>query len=105
MAVSEPTNGWIQLIDSHGDIENDLAQRMSERLQCPVILAQLYEVTGDVMWHCWNRGELQETHEDASASDPAAEIDGFLKTKGIQSKMYLFKEVFNRGWRIVQQKK
>ena len=105
MAISDVVNGWVQIIDSHESTEVSLTQHLSDRLQCSAILAQLYETTGDIAWYCFNHGQPEETREEESADDPAGELDRFLRTKGIQSQMCLFREALKSGWLMAEGKK
>lgn len=106
VAISTPSDGWIQLIESHENTPPEFACSLSEILRCVVVCAQLYETAGECAWHIYKDGaEIESVHRESPA-DPDSEIHDVLKRNHIPFKMRLFREVVSQPniWSILQKK-
>ena len=103
LALSEPLNGWIQVIVAGEQSPPEVAQSLSGALKCQVVCGQLYEVTDDVGWSSFERGLPGERVHSDTEVDPQANIHQALSRFGIPFRMRLFREVVKApGWRMVR---
>jgi hypothetical protein len=100
VAISDPLDGWVQIIESHEKTPPEFARKLSAKLKCVAVCAQLYEVSGEISWSVFESGiELEAVYKETSR-DPSGEIKDFLLRKGIPFEMRLFREaiVQKQGW-------
>jgi hypothetical protein len=106
VAVSTPTAGWVQLIESHENTPPEFACSLSKKLDCVVVCAQLYETAGECAWHISSDGTTIESIHNEFPEDPDSEIHDALKRNHIPFKMRLFREVVSQTnvWSILQKR-
>jgi len=106
VAISAPSDGWVQLIESYENTPPEFASCLSEIFRCVVVCAQLYETAGECAWHIYKNGaEIESVHRE-SPDDPDREIHDVLKRNDIPFKMRLFREIVTQPkvWTILQKK-
>lgn len=104
MAISEPQEGWVHIIDSHENTPPEFTRKLSKCLGCLSVCAQLYETAGEIAWAIFEKGvELEAVHRKAP-HDPGGEIKDVLLRSGVPFEMSLFREVVcqKQGWSIKQ---
>ena len=104
IAISDPLDGWVQIIESHENTPSEFTRKLSANLKCVAVCAQLYEVAGEISWSVFESGiELEAIYEE-TPRDPSGEIKDLLLRKGIPFEMRLFREVVvqKQGWTIAQ---
>lgn len=106
VALSDPNQGWIQIIESRETTPPDVAQELSRKLTCVVICAQLYEVAGEIAWNVFENGTNTESFQSADCDDFHLEIHDALRKAGVPFQMLMFREVVTRkeGWVFEQAK-
>jgi hypothetical protein len=102
VAISNPMNGWTQLIDSHENTPPNVACRLSEVLSCRIACVQIYETAGEAGWHVFDSG-LQI--ESINTDEPDDVFSAVREQVGPLTPLMFREVVRNPDWQIDQKRK
>ena len=102
IAVSDARQGWIAVVDAAESVDPALAVLLSLRLRARVVVALVFEVTGDAGVAVIDAGVIigEPTRDDVE--DPLAMVRGKLEAHGVPFDLMTFRETMGRnatGWR------
>jgi hypothetical protein len=93
MAASAAQGGWVHVIAAGEESPPEVAQKLSVLMQCEVVCAQLYEVSGDAGWAAFRNGVQLERSHSESLDDPAGAVADALTRFGIPFRVREFREL------------
>jgi hypothetical protein len=104
IAVSDARQGWVALVDATESVNPALAIFLATRLRTRVVVAQIFEVTGDAGVAMIDSGVLTGGPTRDDAEDPLAQVRAELEGYGVPFDIVTFRETVGRhaaGWRHV----
>jgi hypothetical protein len=104
IAVSDARNGWIALVDAAGSVDPALAVFLSAKLRARVVVAQIFEVTGDAGVAVLDSGVVSGGPTRDDRQDPLTMVRTELQRHGVPFDLLTFRETAGpkaAGWRHV----
>ncbi len=92
VAVSDARQGWIALVDAAESVDPALAVFLSARLRTRVVVAQVFEVTGDAGVAVIDRGVVTGGPTRVDVEDPLAMVRAELEGHGVPFDLVTFRE-------------
>jgi hypothetical protein len=104
IAVSDARQGWIAMVADTEFVEPALAVFLSARLSTRVVIAQLFEVSGDAGVAVIDSGVVASGPTRDDIEDPLAAVRAKLEGHGVPFEVVTFRETVARngaGWQHV----